>query len=515
MKNYKKYGIILLVIVLLPALLFSVYEIGSLNKNEEIIEEIYNNQLDVILFSVNQYSDDVATSWAFKLNNIFANQPQSVNQQIAKLLNNDPSLRGVFYTSDTAYAAIQLVMRDNTLNPIDQQIIINQMLQANKSKTARLFTYFRAGYHKVEPLVPPDPNGISYFMFISGDKSGKPFLCGFMVNTYNFVNQVLSPKIQSMIKERFIISIYDGNKTLYTSEPVSSKQVAKRKSLWLVPNLNIGIVYKGKTIEQLVKERTYINFSLIVLIDILLLIGIWFLFKSFRTELQLAKMRADFISNVSHEIRTPLALISLYIETILLGRTKQGKLDEYHHIIQSETNRLTDIVNKILNFSRIEEKRYNYHFTDINLNDIVSNVLGRFDYHLHNNGFQVESELSAELPLINGDKEALNEVLVNLVDNAIKYSQNTNFIRLATRFEREKVVLVITDKGIGIPETQQQYIFDKFYRGSDSEVHNIKGSGLGLAIVKHIVEGHKGEISVQSNPGKGTTFTLKFPVIKI
>lgn len=513
MKNYKKFGIILLLAVTLPALFFSVYEIGSLNKNEEMIEEIYNNQLDVILFSVNQYSDDVATSWAFKLNNIFGNQFQDTEQGINSFIRSDPSIRGVFYTRDTSYQNIRLILHDYTLNAAQQQEQISSMLVKNREKASRLFLYFKNGYYKVEPMVSGRSDGLSYFMFVCNDINRKPFLCGLIVNTHNFVGQVLSPKIQAMIRDQFIISVHDGNRIIYTSEPTTSSHVAKRKPLWLIPNLFIGIVYKGKTIEQLVKERTLLNFSLILVIDILLFIGIWFVFKSFKTELQLAKMRTDFISNVSHEIRTPLALISLYIETILLGRIKPEKVNEYHRIIQSETNRLTDIVNKILNFSRMEEKRYRYVFTSINMNEMIHNALNRFDYHLKNNGFQVETKLYQELPDIEGDREALNEMMVNLIDNAIKYSQNEYHIAIETGVEREGIYMVITDKGLGIPESQQKYIFDKFYRGSDGEVHNIKGSGLGLAIVKHIVEGHKGSIVVHSAPGKGTSFKLWFPAV--
>jgi len=227
----------------------------------------------------------------------------------------------------------------------------------------------------------------------------------------------------------------------------------------------------------------------------LFLIGTWYVFKSFNTEFQLAKMRADFISNVSHEIRTPIALLSVYSETILLGRYKPEKLNEYHNIIHQETNRLTDIVNKILNFSKIEEKKYKYNFTTVNINDIVESILERFTYHLNNTGFLTEVVLDKNIPVVRGDVEALKEVLTNLIDNAIKYSGNSKYIKVETISDKTNIKLVISDTGIGIPEEQQKYIFDKFYRGSESEVHNIKGSGLGLAIVKHIIEGHNGKIT--------------------
>jgi two-component system, OmpR family, phosphate regulon sensor histidine kinase PhoR len=360
------------------------------------------------------------------------------------------------------------------------------------------------------------PN-ITYLVFLADNYKSHKMLCGMIIDSRNFVHQVLAPKIQAIVEERFIISVMSGSKkeTVYASEPVDVKRISRIKALWLLPNMHLGIIYKGKTIEQLVHDRTYLNFTLIFLLDILFLIGTWFVFRSIKTEIQLSQIRADFISNVSHEIRTPLALISVYIETILLGRVKSDKLKEYYQIIYQETGRLTGIVNKILNFSRIEERKYKYNFGNLNLNDIVANVLQRFDYHLKTHNFEVHVELDKSISEISGDKDALYEVLINLVDNAIKYSFEDKYIGLSTGRDKTMVYLEISDRGIGIPEEQQKYIFDKFFRVTDGEVQNVGGSGLGLAIVKHILEGHNGKIALTSAPGKGSTFRLIFPAIKV
>jgi two-component system, OmpR family, phosphate regulon sensor histidine kinase PhoR len=511
MKNNKKLGIILLLVVSLPALFFSVYELSSLNKNEEILEQIYNNQLEVILTSVNQYSDDVAESWASKLANILSVQ-QNPEISIKSFLNDYPSIKGFFYARDTDYENLRIVWKENEINPWLQQTIITKQLVKYNDKTRKLFKYYIATrYRKIEPLKPSNSQGYSYFMFIANDISGEPIISGMIIDTKEFVNQVLAPKIE-MIKENFIIDLRRGNQSVYSSDPLGLSTPSRQKSLWLLPELKLGITYKGKTIQQYTRERTYLNFGLIILIDFLFLIGTWFVFKSFKTELILAKMRSDFISNVSHEIRTPLALLSVYTETILLERYKPEKLKEYHQIIHQETNRLTGIVNKILNFSKIEEKKYQYNFTRLSLNEILETVLDRFSYHLKNTSFTVEVKLDRGLPLMNGDKEALNEVITNLVDNGIKYSENVKYLGIETFIENNQIILLVSDKGIGIPAEQQKYIFDKFYRGSESEVHNIKGSGLGLAIVKHIIEGHSGTITVESEPEKGSTFKVTFPL---
>jgi two-component system phosphate regulon sensor histidine kinase PhoR len=286
------------------------------------------------------------------------------------------------------------------------------------------------------------------------------------------------------------------------------------KPLWFLPRFKLGIIYKGRTIQDLVRERTYLNFALIVLIDLLFLIGAWILFKNLKTEIQLSQMRSDFISNVSHEIRTPLALISVYTETILLGRVKPEKLKEYHEIIHQETNRLTDIVNKILNFSKIEEKKYQYNFTTQNLNTIVSNIIQRFDYHLKNKSFVVETSLAPGMPEIMADYDAIYEVLMNLIDNAIKYSPKEKYLGVETFVEKDDVVLTVTDHGIGIPEPHQKYVFDRFFRVPDGEIQKVRGSGLGLAIVKQIIEEHHGTIVLNSAFGKGSAFRIMLPIPK-
>ena len=199
----------------------------------------------------------------------------------------------------------------------------------------------------------------------------------------------------------------------------------------------------------------------------------------------------------------------------MLGRIKPDKLQHYYQIIYQETGRLTGIVNKILNFSRIEEKKFKYSFVPISLNELVEVIIERYGYHLKDKDFVISVRLEPNLPLISGDKEALFEVMVNLIDNTIKYSKEDKFMDIETSSNNGNVSISVTDKGIGIPEAQQKYVFDKFFRVSDIEVQNIKGSGLGLSIVKNIVESHNGHISLTSNPGKGTTFKLVFPKITL
>lgn len=512
MKINRKIGVILLLVIVLPAFFFSIYQIGSLNQNEKIIEEIYNNQLDVILSSVNQYSDDVASTWAFKMNNLYSTPQHNIYTSLQQFIHHNPSMKGVFYTTDTSYKDVEIVLQDYNLSILNQRKVIGNIIHQNTKKVNKLYLNLRGGYRKIEPFSSPQSSNLLYFVFAADDFHGQRMLCGMIVDVHNFVNQVLSPKIQAIVQEQFIISVLNvkERRVIYSSEPRKYYQISTVKPLWLLPDMKLGIIYKGKTIEELVRHRTYTNFALILLLDILFICGTWFVFRSIKKEIQLAQMRTDFISNISHEIRTPLALISVYIETIMLGRSKAEKLNEYYGIIHEETGRLTSIVNKILNFSKMEEKKFKYNFGPLSLNDLGEAIIHRYDFHLKNREFVVDIKLEKDLPLINGDRDALTEVLLNLVDNAIKYSANEKYVAIETISDENNVSMLISDKGIGIPEAQQKYVFDKFFRVADNEVQQVKGSGLGLSIVKNIIDAHNGTISLHSISGKGTTFKVVF-----
>ena len=222
-------------------------------------------------------------------------------------------------------------------------------------------------------------------------------------------------------------------------------------------------------------------------------------------------MKSDFVSNVSHELRTPLALIRMYAETLEMGRvTNAKKREEYYKIINKESERLTRLINNILNFSRIESGRKEYIFQEADLNSIIQETIDIYSYHVKSKGFVLHVELTGDLPAIYADAEAITECIINLLDNAVKYSGEEKCIKISSGKIADDVYVDIVDKGIGISQKDLQHIFDKFYRVSSGMVHNTKGSGLGLTLVQHIVKAHSGEIKVESNPGKGTSFRILF-----
>ncbi len=212
------------------------------------------------------------------------------------------------------------------------------------------------------------------------------------------------------------------------------------------------------------------------------------------------------------KLRTPLSLISMFAETLQMGRIKsEEKKNEYYSIIHSETSRLSGIVNKVLNFSKMEAGKRTYRMEKSDLNEVAENVFNTYKFHLQNNNFEFSFEQEGKLPEISFDIDAVSEAIINLIDNAVKYSEENKVVILRTGREKNYVFVEVEDKGMGIPEADQKKVFEKFFRVSTGSVHNTKGTGLGLSLVKQIVDAHKGKIVLSSASGKGSRFRILLP----
>ena len=227
--------------------------------------------------------------------------------------------------------------------------------------------------------------------------------------------------------------------------------------------------------------------------------------------MEFVRLKSDFVSNVSHELRTPLALIRMYAETLEMGRLAgEGKKQEYYATIVKETERLTHLVNNLLNFSRMEAGRRPYALAPVDLNAAVGRVLDSFSPHLKSEGFAPVVSLDPGVPPVRADLEAVQEAVINLLDNAVKYSGAQRYLRVATGVGPGGPYVEIEDHGRGIPPEYRERIFETFFRVPSGGNPGASGSGLGLSIARHIMEAHGGRIDLRSTPGKGSTFTLVF-----
>ena len=231
---------------------------------------------------------------------------------------------------------------------------------------------------------------------------------------------------------------------------------------------------------------------------------------------RLSQMKSDFVSNVSHELRTPLSSIRVFGEYMRLGRvTQSDKVREYGEYIEAESRRLTALINNILDFSKIESSEKQYRFCDVDVTDLVERTVAAFTVPLRDQDLAITFHPPATPPpLLRVDKDALGQALVNLLDNAIKYSNGNKEIDVSVTSTRESVRISVRDHGLGIPAAEHKKIFEKFYRAGSGLVHDVKGSGLGLSIVQHVVQAHGGRVEVESALGQGSTFTIVLPVAR-
>jgi signal transduction histidine kinase len=306
----------------------------------------------------------------------------------------------------------------------------------------------------------------------------------------------------------------DGS-VLWENAPTPSGAFEKGRVM-MAPSfrgLKLELRNRERSIKQEVRRLAVAKTALIGFIDLMLLAGLYLAYTNVRREIHLARLKSDFVANVSHELKTPLALIRLFAETLELGRVQGAeKAKQYYRIINKESQRLTQLINNILDFSRIEAGRREYRMVPSDIGAVVRDVVESYRFAIEKLGFSLELSVGDELPPLELDPEAISQAVINLLNNAIKYSSEQKSIKVSVRRELDRVLLSVSDRGIGIPRSEHRRIFEKFYRVETSLLHTTKGSGLGLALVQHITEAHGGRVELASAPGEGSTFTLSLPV---
>ena len=231
---------------------------------------------------------------------------------------------------------------------------------------------------------------------------------------------------------------------------------------------------------------------------------------SARRRRELEAMRTEFIATVSHELRTPLSLIRLHAETLKHGRVPESKIDEYHQTILTEAERLTGIVNNVLDFSRMERNKLRIHTERTDLSELTERAADAFNDRLAREGLTLEKAIPPNI-FGTADPLAFSQIVFNLLDNAIKYSDGAKSIRIELDEAGGRATLTVADHGIGIPDKLRKHIFEEFVRSDDTRVTARRGSGIGLSVAKRLAEQMGGTIEVADNEPKGSVFTLSVP----
>ena len=264
--------------------------------------------------------------------------------------------------------------------------------------------------------------------------------------------------------------------------------------------------------QKTILRETFLVFAFLLALTFTLLAG-YLLWRDVQRNLQLAEMRSQFVSSVTHELKTPLTAIRMFTETLRLDeevdtQTRHDYLDTILH----ESERLSRLVDNVLDYGKIERGKKTYRFNPVRLEEVVEEAARAAQYPLEQAGFALDIVADPDLPRIAADSDALQQAILNLLTNAMKYSGDSRRIGLHLDRENGYARIHVVDQGVGIAPDERQRIFERFYRVPTSENQHIPGTGLGLTIVAHIAQAHGGGVEVESRLGGGSSFTIRLPL---
>jgi signal transduction histidine kinase len=268
------------------------------------------------------------------------------------------------------------------------------------------------------------------------------------------------------------------------------------------------------TYSRLFTSGQSIYLYMFLAIAIILIFGVVLTVRAVTHELELARLKSDFVSTVSHEFKSPLTSIRQLAEMLQEGRVpSEERRQRYYDVLVEQSTRLSSLVANILDLARIEEGRKEFRFERVDIGELVSEVVATTQHRVGHEGYIVEARIEDALPPVRVDRDAIAQAISNLVDNAIQYSGDSKRIKLYASAGEGHVTVAVEDFGVGIPEDEIDRVFERFYRGGHELTRTVKGSGLGLTLVKEVLEAHGGTVQVKSEPGRGSTFSIRLPVL--
>lgn len=287
----------------------------------------------------------------------------------------------------------------------------------------------------------------------------------------------------------------------------------EQSSLW-----QMYIRHRAGSLEVAVASVRRRNLVISFGILALLAASVALMMISSRRAHRLAQQQMDFVAGISHELRTPLAVIESAAFNLGKGVVKDpAQIKNYGTLIRKETGRLTEMIEQVLEFAGVQSGRQRYDLLPVSLNGVIEDVLAASHPLLSEAGFQVETNIAPELPIVMADAPAIARAIQNLLNNAMKYSGESLWIGLAAETissgNSQFVQITVKDHGLGIPDEELPHVFEPFYRGSEARSAQIRGNGLGLSLVKNIIEAHGGQIQARSKPGAGSSFIFRLPVL--
>ncbi|MDT0644350.1 HAMP domain-containing sensor histidine kinase [Zunongwangia sp. F363] len=278
-------------------------------------------------------------------------------------------------------------------------------------------------------------------------------------------------------------------------------------------NYRLLVNFMGK--KEVVLSSVILMASLSIIFTLIIVIAYSSALSQLIKQRQISQIKTDFINNMTHEFKTPIATINLALDAIKNPKiiNDQEKVSRYLKMIKDENKRMHAQVENVLRISKLEKNELDLKKERLQLHDIIEDAVTHVELIVEDRGGYVQTHFAALKSSILANEDHFTNVIVNILDNAVKYSPNEPKIDIYTENVKDKIILKIRDQGAGMSKIVQKRIFEKFYREHTGNIHNVKGHGLGLAYARQIIEDHHGDIYVESEKGKGSTFIIKLPLI--
>jgi signal transduction histidine kinase len=343
-------------------------------------------------------------------------------------------------------------------------------------------------------------------------------LLGVKINEQHLFENVIPAAIESMpfgYPWDVVISHLSG-KNLLGDKKISTEQATATEFFegsfppWRIDIFPSG----GEASGSLDLKRSFYFWTIITLV-IVLISGAILISRTIAQEMAVLRLKSDFVSSVSHEFKSPLTSIKSLAERLRDGKVADSaRMRQYFSVITQDADRLARLVTNILDFSKIEEGKREFEFVKADLGKLVTQNIEDFQKEEIAKGVKIQTQISEDIQYLDMDADALTQALNNLLENAVKFSPDKKEIDIILKKDSKNVILVVKDKGIGIPAGELDKIFEKFYQGRNEVRQSTKGTGLGLTLVKHTVEAHGGRIEVESRVGEGSSFFIILPIQK-
>lgn len=367
-----------------------------------------------------------------------------------------------------------------------------------------------------------DPNNRVIYRFVADTGANVIGFVGFVVDTDMFERVYLSRAIADNmtilaedVQDNLIVRVSDpaGRVIAATHDDVGQADVLATRFDFIFRDWVMSARSRYRTVAQVVQFSAITNWLLAALMSASVLGGVLLMWRTARRERRLSRLRNTFVANVSHELRTPLASLAVFGEFLRRGRvTSRQKIVEYGRQIEHESNRLRHLIDNVLDFARIESAAVTYCREETPIEDVVGAAVRAVDVCREQEGFKIfVAGADTVLPCVCVDPQAMTQVFINLLDNAMKYSGRSRAVRVELSQRDGFAAVSVADSGVGIASHDRQRIFEQFYRASGAREGGVAGTGLGLAIVRHIVQAHDGRLELESRLGRGSTFTVLIP----